>query len=129
MIFILIVTVRVKRLFEMNSSQFWKICIDYIENCTVQGVRYIAEKNRHWLEKIFWIASITICFVLCSLTISEIYESWDQDPMLVTFGDSAISISDIPFPAVTICPLTRIDKDKLNFTEICHKFLHNKSGE
>lgn len=111
----------------MLCSKVWRFFTDYIENCTIQGVKYIGEKNRHWIEKLFWIVAITCCFITCSFLIYEIYKKWLQDPLLVTFADSAIPISDIPFPAVTICPLTRIDKEKLNFTEICHKLLHNKS--
>lgn len=101
----------------------------YTDNSTIHGVKYLGESNRHWLEKIFWISSITICFVLLSFTIREIYDNWDENPVLLTFAEKTHSISDIPFPAVTICPVTQIDRNKLNFTEFVQYFKNTQSGE
>lgn len=113
--------------------KFTKYFTDYSENCTIQGVKYVGENNRHMSEKIFWLTSIIICFMLCSFTISEIYEKWNESPVLLAFAEKTMSITEIPFPAVTICPVTQVVRRKVNFTEcynlIKHNEMHNLSSE
>jgi acid-sensing ion channel, other len=62
----------------------------------------------------------------CLTTIKGIYERWDQNPVIVTFAEKAMSISKIPFPAITVCPKTKFEKDALNFTKFVKTFRHNK---
>lgn len=109
----------------MKFIKSWKFITDYTENSTIQGVKYIGS-SRHIAEKIFWVISITFCFCLCSFTITQIYQKWKKSPVIVTFADKAMSISQIPFPAVTICPKTKFDRRILNYTELYHVFMEGQ---
>lgn len=110
----------------MNSKQYF---IDYTENSTVHGIKYIGEKQRHYVEKIFWIISIIICFAGCAVTIFEIYKKWESNPVLVTLAEKAIPVSQIPFPAITICPMTKLDKKIINFTEYSKLLRKNQTDK
>lgn len=48
----------------------------------------------------------------------EIYDKWTNTPVLLTFAEKLTPISEIPFPAVTICPNNKLRKEKINFDEI-----------
>lgn len=113
----------------MKLFKFWNYFTDYANNTTIQGVKYLGEENRHFAEKIFWIISIVICSICCSFTIFQIYSHWDTNPVLMTFSEKPISVTQIPFPAVTICPLTKINRKALNFTEMCNKYKNNETSE
>jgi acid-sensing ion channel, other len=63
--------------------------------------------------------------MLCAITILQIYKKWETNPVLVTLAEKATPISQIPFPAVTVCPMTKLNKQVINFTELCQMFKNN----
>lgn len=101
----------------MNILQrTWNFLSDYTENSSVHGVKYIFQKKRHFCERIFWIFALILCFTVSTLTINEIFMKWQTNPVYVTLSEKATPISSIPFPAVTICPMTKFNKTIFNFT-------------
>ncbi|KAK5641662.1 hypothetical protein RI129_010209 [Pyrocoelia pectoralis] len=50
--------------------------------------------------------------------INSTYNKWMNSPVIVSFATSETPIWEIPFPAITICPLTRTDLNKFNFKKI-----------
>lgn len=38
--------------------------------------------------------------------------------MVLTFSHGTKSIGEVPFPAVTICPLSKFQKQKFNYTKV-----------
>lgn len=43
---------------------------------------------------------------------------WHHNPVTIFLHDKEDSISNIPFPTVTICPETKTYKDKLDFVSL-----------
>lgn len=39
---------------------------------------------------------------------------WNETPVTLSFTEKEATISMIPFPAITICPETKANKDKLD---------------
>lgn len=59
--------------------------------------------------------------ILCGVLISSIWKNWHQHPVTVTFDDKATPISEIPFPAITVCSSEKFLVEKINmekFTKI-----------
>ncbi|KAF5300620.1 hypothetical protein FQA39_LY11081 [Lamprigera yunnana] len=83
---------------------------------SIHGIQYLGERGRYIVEKLVWIAIITTVSGLCLFLISKTYVKWQTSPVIVTFSTTEIPISNIPFPAVTICPQTKFDPNKFNFT-------------
>lgn len=52
--------------------------------------------------------------------IRNIWIKWETDPVIITFAEEMIPIQSIAFPTVTICPVTKSQVDKLNFTDTYH---------
>jgi amiloride-sensitive sodium channel len=59
----------------------------------------------------------------CGTSIYLVYQKWEQSPVIVNFANRGTPIYKIPFPAITICPETKSEQKKFNYTDI-----HNKKG-
>lgn len=97
----------------MKSNYF----SEYTENSSIHGVKYIGERNRHLSEKIFWLFFLILSILSCAFMIGEMFEKWNESPVIVSFSEKFTPIKDVPFPAVTICPLSKFNKKLFNFTE------------
>lgn len=60
-----------------------------------------------------------VLLVFCGRSLLEIYVKWQNNPVIIR-DKSLSAISEIPFPTVTICPVTKVNKDKLNITNMIH---------
>ncbi|KFB52407.1 AGAP010967-PA-like protein [Anopheles sinensis] len=53
----------------------------------------------------------------CSTMIFKAYIKWDQSPIIVSFSERTTPVREVQFPAITICPETKVPAEQLNFTE------------
>lgn len=51
--------------------------------------------------------------LICSL-----YIKWKENPVIVSFDHRPMSIGEVPFPAITVCPLTKSSAVKFNYTDV-----------
>lgn len=59
--------------------------------------------------------------VACAITISSSYKKWDENPVMVTFSEKMMTLKQIPFPAVTICPETKSQRSIFNYSATLQK--------
>lgn len=104
---------------------------DFFSSTTVHGIKYFSGKEHHWAERsvkyhqlksstqkwnrqflflmkkyqfrIWWMTSFALSVVLCVIAILSIWTRWSDHPVTVIFDDKVTAISDIPFPAITVC--------------------------
>lgn len=57
-----------------------------------------------------------VSVIMCTHLIMKTYEKWQSSPIIITFVGIPTPIYSIPFPAVTICPQTKINKKVYNLT-------------
>ncbi|XP_058985354.1 pickpocket protein 28-like [Musca domestica] len=90
---------------------------EYCSNTSLHGVKYFGQE-RPWKEICFWLGIFTLSFYFSSQTIRKVYQKWNDTPVIVTFSERSTPVSDIPFPAITICPEIRgrVPKDGPNFS-------------
>lgn len=92
----------------------------------------VENKRRHWSAKMLWSAVTIISFSYCFLMIHKTYDKWRSSPIIISCDEKMTPISEIPFPAVTICPEMRIGDVDIDIEEIDKKLkkLNNeKSGQ
>jgi amiloride-sensitive sodium channel len=62
--------------------------------------------------RLFW----SVAFILATMTagyfIRIVYAKWDETPVIVSIGARTTSLTDIPFPAVTVCTVNKARKSK-----------------
>lgn len=47
--------------------------------------------------------AVVVSVILCTVAVVNIWRNWNQHPVTVTFDDKTTEVTDIPFPAITIC--------------------------
>lgn len=48
----------------------------------------------------------------------SVASKWKESPVIVSFDNKPLSIGDIPFPAISICPLAKTSARKFNYTDV-----------
>lgn len=69
------------------------------------------------------IFAVSITF--CIITAVDVYERRQIRPVMISFAKGLSSTSEIPFPAVTICPESKVSRDELNLSDVFAKNLDN----
>lgn len=82
--------------------------IEFSSSTTVHGINYFGDRQRHWTERVFWIIVFVMSMSACIFMVHETYEKWQNSPIIVTQDDKLNALSEIPFPAVTVCPAAKI---------------------
>jgi hypothetical protein len=71
----------------------------------VLGFKYLTDKNRHWSERLFWFISLLLSISFSSYFIKDAYNHWQNSPVIMNFSEKFMNIWEIPFAAVTVCPI------------------------
>ncbi|KAL5275289.1 hypothetical protein ACFFRR_001294 [Megaselia abdita] len=105
----------------------WKKCYyDYCESTSIHGIQYLGEKERPMLEKLFWMLIFLVFMYCCSILISNVYNKWNETPVIVSFSEKSTPVWQIPFPAVTICSETKEEKQhEFDFTKFYNYLLNH----
>lgn len=104
------------------------LLMEYMMNSTIHGVRYFVEGSRHWIERYgpraetcyyhckssifvtllchrtWWILAFSLSVAMCCWSILEVYKKSGTDPIIISIDSKLKPVSEIAFPAVTICP-------------------------
>ncbi|CAH0755771.1 unnamed protein product [Diatraea saccharalis] len=96
--------------------------IDYTANSNLHGLKYIGEKERTPVEKIFWLFMFICCVILCASLIRKVWIKWNESPVIVSFAENTTPVWQIPYPAVTLCFETKSMQTKFNFTANYHLY-------
>lgn len=113
---------------------------ELFSNSSIHGVQYFSDRKRnyHWseryasiyhvnglinanyssnLNRMWWIIAFGLSLILSGWLIRRTWIKWDQSPTILRHANEITSITDIPFPAVTICPEIKFRREKLNYSE------------
>ncbi|CAG9859695.1 unnamed protein product [Phyllotreta striolata] len=99
---------------------------EYCNSTSIHGMKYLAE-DRSLGERLLWLGLICCSLSACIYLILQIYGKFQRSPVIVTFATSESPIYTIPFPAVTVCPLTQARKEVFDFSETIRKMKRNES--
>ncbi|KAB0799856.1 hypothetical protein PPYR_07736 [Photinus pyralis] len=86
----------------------------YCSNASIHGLKFLAEKDRSILERLWWLVFLTFAIFLCASSVLTTHAKWLNSPVIVSFATSETPIYQIPFPAITICPLNKIESEQLS---------------
>uniref|UniRef100_A0A182JZW4 Pickpocket n=1 Tax=Anopheles christyi TaxID=43041 RepID=A0A182JZW4_9DIPT len=79
---------------------------------------YIVHPRLSGLERVCWSIVVLLSLCICISAIVIGHQKWIEKPMIVSFSAKPIPVWKLPFPAITICPQTRIDVNMFNITEV-----------
>ncbi|RZB38940.1 ASC domain containing protein [Asbolus verrucosus] len=92
----------------------------YCASSSIHGFQYLGEE-RSVFERIWWIIVFVIVLSGCSFMIYKIYEKYETSPVIVSFATKDTPIYKIPFPSITICPVTKSVKEKFDYEKVTQK--------
>uniref|UniRef100_A0A336M656 CSON011555 protein n=1 Tax=Culicoides sonorensis TaxID=179676 RepID=A0A336M656_CULSO len=100
---------------------------DFCHATSIHGMKYLTGQS-HWFERAIWIAIYAFALYSCGELVYDRYRRWVVNPVILSFDKRFESISEVPFPAITICPETKSIKKIFNYTKILEevKRRHNK---
>lgn len=98
----------------------------YCENSTIQGVKYLVQESSTF-EKSWWYIVVGLCIFGCILMSYQNWVNWKEKPILVSLATQDLGIWEIPFPATTICPETKITNTCLNYTVTLREYVNGKN--
>ncbi|XP_063370282.1 pickpocket protein 28-like [Cydia amplana] len=95
-----------------------EVLMEFTSTSTLHGMHYLTERGLTRLEKIFWaILTVTSVF-LCLWACSRAWYKWQHNSMIITVNEQLMSATEVPFPAVTVCPQTKVNQDRYNYTKL-----------
>lgn len=103
-----------------QHAWLWRLAADYTSTSSVHGVRYIFQTARHWSERLWWALVVLASVGSCVRLMHSAYDKWQTSPVIVTFDERTTPVWEIPFPAITICPDTKVPSRQLNYTHASH---------
>lgn len=77
----------------------WGLFSDYANNSSIHGVRYMGERRRPLVERVWWVIAFLLSIYGCSRLIYNVWNKWDQSPVIVSFAEKSTPVWQIPFPA------------------------------
>ena len=87
-----------------KKSSIGKTAKQYASTSTAHGLAYIVEDGRSYLERIFWIFVTALAVFFTAFQTIQLYSQWKNDPVVTSLDTVKLPISEIEFPAITICP-------------------------
>ncbi|KAL1492021.1 hypothetical protein ABEB36_012525 [Hypothenemus hampei] len=82
-------------------------------------------ENRTTVKRGWWLIGLILSLTCCFYLIYLIYDKWENNPTIMSFVNEETPINQIPFPAVTICPVVKSYSH--NQTKIIEKLIHYRS--
>lgn len=101
---------------------------DFCHATSIHGMKYLTGHS-HWLERTIWIAIYAFALWFCGSLVWERYKRWEKNPVIISFDKRFESISEVPFPAVTICPETKSIKKIFNYTRVLNEMKRRHNGD
>lgn len=98
---------------------------EYNESTSLHGPKYITEKGRHWSERICWAMTFTMALTTGVYLTNRVLVKWATSPIITTIDTVHHPISEVDFPAVTICPIFHADIKKLIYYSCQNKYVFN----
>lgn len=92
------------------KSQCSRYVQDYLLNTSMHGLKYIGDGSLNFYERIFFFAAFSIVTVLSAYFISNLWTKWSDNPIIIGLNSALTPLSEIPFPAVTICNMNQARK-------------------
>jgi Amiloride-sensitive sodium channel len=68
---------------------------DYSNKTTIQGVNYVADTTLSMIERSWWAILVVISTFCCGSLILDVVESYDQSPIIVSFANEEMHISEV----------------------------------
>ncbi|XP_055321187.1 pickpocket protein 28-like isoform X2 [Sitodiplosis mosellana] len=106
---------------QQNEAAKTRIAGVWSEFCThssIHCISYFVDRKRHWIERVWWICAFLLLVCLCINSIFSVWWRWRENLVIISLSHKPMSIGEVPFPAMTICPETKTCARIFNYTDV-----------
>ncbi|KAH8291565.1 hypothetical protein KR018_000846 [Drosophila ironensis] len=89
-----------RRILSRNTDEFCR-------NTTIHGLKYINNSKMRTSDRLFFGIALLAVMSLAIYLIQQAFDKWNTTPVIVGIDPELTSITNEPFPAVTICNLNQ----------------------
>ncbi|KAK5638688.1 hypothetical protein RI129_012983 [Pyrocoelia pectoralis] len=75
---------------------------EYLLNSSFHGIRYIAEKDRHWTERLFWLTCCVISWISSAMLMRAAWYDFQNNAISFVVETDYLNW-DTQFPAIAVC--------------------------
>ncbi|KAI9552641.1 putative amiloride-sensitive sodium channel [Daphnia sinensis] len=90
-----------------------KMLKEFCDTTSIHGLKYITEENSHWLKRAMWTLVFLGGILFSGYFCWQMWNKWEDSPVLMSLDSNRYPLKNIPFPAVTICNVNKVSKTKL----------------
>lgn len=114
-----------------NVAEYTKqSACEFCDITPIHGCKhFLSSANQLLIERIWWFCVFGVALYYCGHLVFNVYEERKRDPIIISFDQQTSSIYSIPFPAVTICPETKVKSSVLNMSHTFELVRKNKLNE
>ena len=107
-------TDRPEHLDEQERCDVAGITKSYLDLSSLHGVKYVSESNRCLVERIIWIILFSMGMIFASYFILSLWKKWEESPTFMSVESASHHVGNIPFPAVSVCSISKMKRGRLN---------------
>ncbi|KAK4885563.1 hypothetical protein RN001_001834 [Aquatica leii] len=85
---------------------------DFAKNTSIHGLKYTVQNDSTCYEKILWVIIVCLGLTGSLFMLNLFLIRYNSNPTRTTILDQYAPVWKIPYPAITICPVSRILKNK-----------------
>ncbi|XP_063378688.1 pickpocket protein 28-like [Cydia fagiglandana] len=116
---------------EVRQRLLLELLLDFARNSSLHGPRYLTARGLHLIERLFWGIIFVTSVCLCVWAMSNVWFKWKTSPIIISVNEQLSSITEVSFPAVTVCPQTKVNQKYFNYTKhyiTFKKFIHEQQS-
>ncbi|CAH0557483.1 unnamed protein product [Brassicogethes aeneus] len=103
-----------KKIKREQNNKVLKKCLNqfksYCDNSTLHGLKYVGDTTLTLGERFFWFIAFVIAVLFAAYYIADIYKKWNSSPVIISFSPFDADLTNIPFPAITICNMNQVKR-------------------
>ena len=111
-----------------KSRNFLQVTKDevakFFAESSIPGFKYVV-KGKTILERATWTIFICIAFYYAGHTVYETFMEWEANPVITTIDEVGLSVSQLPFPAITVCDIDSLKMPRQNRWKLVEKLLNS----
>ncbi|EDW76829.2 uncharacterized protein Dwil_GK20360 [Drosophila willistoni] len=99
------------------NVKFWnngKSVKEFLQNTSLQGLKYVWQADLpNWIRLFFGLIFLVVVNVAINLSVN-VFKKWQSTPVIIGISSAMIPISEIPFPAITVCNMNQGKHSKVD---------------
>ncbi|PSN55273.1 hypothetical protein C0J52_05823 [Blattella germanica] len=83
---------------------------EYCEKTTLHGIRYTMRDGAPTYDRLSWVITLVVCASFAGLFVKTAWVKFRNSPTVTSVETTHLPLHKVPFPAITICPATKVNR-------------------